>query len=136
MTLFQQATLLPLLHQFTAMLRYFSMFLSAGTMACTYTPPASSHFIICFQHIKEGKRATPRNQTVYKRAIDHLKKRLMKFSTAVKVVYLNNKGPHHNVTMPSRPYHTSLWKQYFRLPSASVIIRMQIYLKKEICARP
>ena len=86
MTLFQQAILLPLLHQFTVILRHFSIYQSVVTMAGTFTPHASSHVIACFQHIKEKKRDVP-YQTVYKQAISHLKRNeVMKFSTAVKIV--------------------------------------------------
>jgi len=73
MTLFQQATLLPMLHQFMVILRRFSMFPSVGTMARTHAPSASSCFIVCFQHSKEEKKNAP-NQTVYEQAIDHLEK--------------------------------------------------------------
>jgi len=70
MSFFQQAILLPLLHQFKVMLRHFSMYPSIGTMARIFAPHTSLHFIACFQHIKEGKIDAP-NQTVYEQAISH-----------------------------------------------------------------
>ena len=101
MTLFQQAFLLPLLHQFKVILRHFSMYPSVGTMAGTFTHHASLDFIKSFQHIKAAKRDAP-NQRVYEQAINHLKRNeVMKLSTAVKMTCLNNMGLHLNLPMPS-----------------------------------